>query len=519
MKVSLHWLKRYVEIGISPEELAHLLTMAGLEVESIVDLGEQYKNFVVGEVLEIRKHPNADKLTVCRVGNGSDILQIVCGAPNVAPGQKVALGLIGATVPHNQHDPGGKPFVLSHVKVRGEDSFGMICSAYELNRGDDRDGIMVLESDAAAGTALSSYLCLDDTVFEIGITPNRPDAMSHFGIAREVGALLGKKPRLPKIELREGSRSVKKYASVSIEAGNDCPRYTARVIFGVTAGASPKWLQQHLSAVGIRPVNNIVDITNFVLMECGQPLHAFDYDSISGHAITVRHAAAGESFVTLDHKNRILRNDTLMICDARRPVAIAGVMGGEATEISDSTTNVLIESAYFHPPGIRRTSKHFGLSTDASQRYERGADPDIARWANDRAAALIREICGGEILRGVIDEYPVKIMPKKIPLRINRTNEVLGTSLSGSMISGCLKKLEIMPVETSSRKRSRGIITYKAPAFRPDLEREIDLIEEVARVYGYNNIDTRAESTLKYPVQAPPRAASEILRQTLVGRG
>ena len=435
MKISLRWLERYVDINVTAEELGEQLTMVGLEVESIEDQGDKYKNFVVGEVLEVRKHPNADKLTLCKVFVGRESLQIVCGAPNVAPHQKVPVGLVGAVVPHNQHDPEGKPFSLSHVKVRGEDSYGMICSAYELNLGDDRDGIMILENNISAGMPLSGYLGLDDTVFEVGITPNRPDAMSHIGVAREVGALLGKKLKFPDFDLKESRTSVRNHASVVIRETRDCPRYNARVIFGVKIGASPKWLQRAMEAVGIRPVNNIVDITNFVLMECGHPLHAFDYDRISGHAITVRHSTPGESFITLDHKRRVLRNDTLMICDAQRPVAIAGVMGGENTEITDRTTNILIESAYFRPQSIRRTAKHLGLSTDASQRFERGADPNITRWAADRAAALIQEIAGGEVMKGVIDAHPRKYYGRNVKLRVNKANEVLGTSLTGSAIS------------------------------------------------------------------------------------
>jgi len=358
MKLSLNWLKEFVDFDFTAEELAHQLTMRGLEVESIEHLGDKYKNFVIGEVLDVAKHPNANKLSVCKVDIGNDFLKIVCGAPNVTPQQKVVVGLVGAVVPRNQHDPNGKPFVLSHVKIRGEDSFGMICSAYELDLGDDANGILVLENNIHVGTSFATYLGLTDTVFEIGVTPNRPDCLSHIGVAREVASLAGKKLKLPSIKLKEVKQKASEVAMIEIQNAELCPRYSSRVLFNVKVAESPKWLKERLTVVGIRPINNIVDVTNFVLLETGQPLHAFDYDKLALHKIVVKNAKEGETFTTLDGKERKLKSEILMICDGEKNVAIAGVMGGINSEISETTTNVLIESAYFNARSVRRTSKY-----------------------------------------------------------------------------------------------------------------------------------------------------------------
>lgn len=516
MRISLNWLKKYIDVSISPQELADRLTMVGLEVENIEFLGEKFNHFVVGEVIEVRKHPNADKLTVCSVNIGSERIQIICGAPNVAVGQKVAVGLVGAEIPQNQHDPNGKPFKLSQVKIRGVESFGMICSEYELGIGDDRDGIMVLDSSAQVGLSLSEYLGLNDIVFEVGITPNRPDAMSHIGVAREVAAILDKELKIPQISFKEDNEFATKAAIIKIEDVESCPRYTARIVRDVRIGPSPKWMQDLLNAVGVRPVNNIVDITNFVLMECGHPLHAFDYDKITNHTIVVKRASEAENFTTLDHKVKILRNDTLMICDNSKPIAIAGVMGGENTEISDGTSNILIESAYFDPRSIRRTAKYFGLSTDASQRFARGADPNITRWAVDRTVQLIREIAGGKVLKGDIDVYPKKISKTEIELRVDRVNELLGVTLTLESISSLLRKIEVETIHSNVKKK---IIRFRVPTFRPDLEREIDLIEEIARLHGYDNIDLKTSTVIRFPSTAPEKDFLDEVRFHFIGRG
>ena len=519
MKVSLNWLKDYIDVDLPVGELSERLTMLGFEVEDVRNLGERFKSFLVGAVLEVRKHPGADKLSLCKVNIGNEILEIVCGAANVAPGQKVAVALAGAIVPHNQHDPEGQPFVVSLVKIRGESSQGMICSSYELDLGEDREGILVLDDVARPGTSLAEYLDLDDTVLEIGITPNRPDALSHVGIAREIGAIFSKRVKLPPVRLRENRRRVAEYASVKVDDRVGCPRYTARIVTGVTVGDSPKWLKNRLSTVGIRPVNNVVDITNFVLMEIGQPLHAFDYDRIEGHTVIVRKGGKGKSFITLDGKNRILRGSELMICDSSGPVALAGVMGGANTEITTATRNVFIESAYFDAGSIRGTSKYLGISTDASQRFERGADPAITDWAADRAASLIQKICGGEISRGRIDEYPEIILPRRITLRVEKLNKILGTTLDRKEISSLLKRLSILPRSSKSRKSPARFLSFEVPTYRPDLQREIDLVEEVARVYGYNKIETKAQTVLRYPEKVDEEDFEGFLRQWLVGNG
>ncbi|MER3524417.1 MAG: phenylalanine--tRNA ligase subunit beta [Ignavibacteria bacterium] len=514
MKLSHRWLQRYISFQLTPEELSERLTMLGLEVESYERLGEKYRNFVVGKVLEVQKHPNADKLTVCSVDIGKERLQIVCGAPNVAAGQKVAVGLVGAVVPRNQHDVQGKPFTLSQMELRGVQSFGMICSEYELDVGTDKDGILVLEPKARPGQPLASYLGLDDVVYEIGITPNRPDLLSHFGIAREIAILTGGKPALPRVRLRESSVPIKKYFSLTVKDTVNCPRFAVRMIRGVTIAPSPKWLQDTLRAVGLRPRNNVVDVTNFVMLECGQPMHAFDYAHLRGSHIIVRQAAAGTRFVTLDGKERVLPEGAVMVCDAEREVSIAGIMGGENSEISDATTDVVLESAYWNPSSIRRTAKALGIQSDASYRFERGADPNATDYALDRAAQLIAEIAGGEVLRGKIDIYPKKILPRTLSLRADRCNHVLGTTLSRSDIVRLLSPLEISKTRSDGKR-----VWFRVPTFRVDIEREIDLIEEVARVYGYDKIETKtvAAIDLNHPFQK--ESAADRIREILVGFG
>lgn len=519
MKASLNWLKEYIGIDAPIREVAEQLTMLGLEVEDIQELGERFKKFLVGEVQAVIKHPAADNLVVCTVATGSELLEIVCGAPNVAPGQKVAVALPGAIVPHGQHDPDGKSFVVSEATIRGVRSRGMICSSYELDLGEDRAGILVLGARARPGMPLAEYWGLDDTVLEIGITPNRPDALSHIGIAREIGAISSKRAKIPAVPLREGKRRTSAFASVRIEDRLGCPRYTARVIMGLSVAESPDWMKNRLTAIGIRPVNNVVDITNYVLMEIGQPLHAFDYDKIAGHAIVVRPASVNEVFVTLDGKSRQLRGSDLLICDRERPIAIAGVMGGANSEISVSTVNIIIESAHFSAKGIRRTSKRLGLNTDASQRFERGADPNITAWAVDRAAYMIQKECGGEVLRGRIDQYPKRIAPSRIKLRLKRMNELLGTTLHAKETSSLLKRLSILPESPMPRKSSGGALTFEVPTWRPDIEREIDLIEEVARIYGYNRIETGSRSVLRHSEKGPGEDFEGFLRQWLGGGG
>jgi phenylalanyl-tRNA synthetase beta chain len=515
MRISLSWLSRYVDVSISSEELAQRLTNVGFEVEKIEYLGAEFNNFVVGEVVSVQRHPNADKLSLCLVQThqNSSPVQIVCGAPNVLPRQKVAVGLVGATVPKNQHDPDGKPFTLSKVKIRGEESNGMICSEYELGIGPDRNGIMILNEAAEIGTPLSEYLGIDDTVFEVAVTPNRSDCLSHIGIAREVSSLLKKKLRLPTIGKTKREGKTKKF-SVSVDNRNDCPRYSAQLITGVTVAPSPHWLQALLQAVGIRPINNLVDITNFVMYECGQPLHAFDFDSLEGSKIVVRNSRAGEKLTTLDGNDRALNQSMLVICDSQKPIALAGIMGGKDSAISGSTRAVLLESACFSPKNIRASARFLGMTTDASYRFERGTDPNGTLNALRRAAILITEIAGGTLCGVEVDERPKPFRSKKITLRSKRVNEILGTNIQAGTIKQWLGSIEIKTIESKNRNLRCDI-----PTFRTDLEQEIDLIEEVARLYGYSNIDDRMESVINFSQHVAVNDSVQKISHFLEGCG
>ncbi|HTR82010.1 MAG TPA: phenylalanine--tRNA ligase subunit beta [Bacteroidota bacterium] len=521
MRISFNWLSKYIKLKISPEKLAEKLTSVGLEVESIERLGGQFDNFVVGEIVSVRKHTNADKLTVCLVSVGKkrgstadDILQIVCGAPNVTAGQKVAVGLVGAVVPRNQHDPAGKPFTLGNVKIRGEESSGMICSEYELGIGEDANGILVLDPSAKVGASLAKHFGLDDVVFEIGITPNRPDCLSHIGIAREAAAILKGKVELPRVHIRENAEQISKEFSVDVRNPEGCPRYSARLVTGVVVAPSPQWLQASLKSVGLRPINNVVDVTNFVMFEFGQPLHAFDGDLIHKKKIIVRNASDGEKFVTLDGIERTLTASTLMIWDADRPIAIAGVMGGMNSEISASTTSVFLESAFFNPSSVRKTAKRLGILSDAAFRFERGTDPNTTVDAVDRAASMLAEIAGGQVHRGVIDVYPKKIKDRRVRLRTERVNKLLGTNISAPSMKKMLASIGI-----STQSKSKGVMLCTVPTFRPDIEQEIDLVEEVARLHGYTKIEDKMMSNIDFSHRSSHGDALAQLRNALCGLG
>ena len=514
MKVSHSWLKKFVDFRLTPADLAERLNMVGLEVEGYEDQAKKYDSFVVGEVLERANHPNADRLSLCTVNIGKEVRKIVCGAPNVAAGQKVAVALVGAVIPHDQHDPGGKPFVLERATIRGVESDGMICSAFELGVGDDKNGIVVLDPKVKPGTPLARVLGCTDVIYEIGVTPNRSDCLSHIGVAREIAALVDKKLKQPVVKVGESAASAAKLASVRIEDPEKCPRYCARIVRNVRPGPSPKWLQDLLTAVGVRPVNNIVDVTNYVLMETGHPLHAFDFDKLAGHAIVVRSAREGETFITLDGKERTLTADMLMICDAERPVALAGVMGGANTEISDSTTSVLLESAYFEASNIRRTSKALGLSTEASYRFERGADIGMPVHALNLAAQMIRELAGGEVLKGVIDVYPRKRKPVVVKARVSRINSIIGTSLSKTEVAALLRKIGL-----NVRSGARDLLVVGIPSFRTDLVEEIDVVEEVARIHGYNRIETKMRASIDFSVIVRTDRLQDALKDHLIGSG
>ncbi|MGQ9643369.1 MAG: phenylalanine--tRNA ligase subunit beta, partial [Ignavibacterium sp.] len=397
MKISLNWLKQYIDLSdLTTKDIVDKLTMSGLEVEDVVDENELYKNFIVAEVKSVSKHPNADKLSVCEVFDGKETLQVICGAPNVAADQKVVFAPVGTLIPNGN-------FQIKKAKIRGVESNGMICAEDELLLSEDHSGIMVLDSTLQAGKPISEVLNLNDVIFEIAVTPNRPDALSHIGVARDLSAIFNRELHLPEIVLKESKTKASEIASVEILDQKNCLRYSAKVVLNVQIKESPEWLKIRLAKIGLRPINNVVDVTNFILHELGQPLHAFDLNLLEDKKIVVKSTEQEKEFVTLDSKVRKLPKNTLMICDAKREVAIAGIMGGENSEINPSTKNILIESAYFNPSSIRRTSKALQLSTDSSYRFERGTDPSITKYAAERAAQLISELAGGEIAEGIID--------------------------------------------------------------------------------------------------------------------
>ena len=508
MNVTLNWLKTYIDFALSPSELADRLTMLGIEVESIKQLGAELEGVVVGSVTAIRPHPNADKLVLCEVDvGGTEELQIVCGAPNVREGMLAPVATIGATLPIG--------LTIKRAKLRGEESHGMLCSEKELGFSEDAAGLMELPTDIRVGTSLSTALGLDDVVFELEITPNRPDCLSMIGVAREIRAETGNALKLPVIDLKESETDIGDLTSVTIDAPDLCPRYAARVIRGVKVGQSPAWLQQQLESVGVGVINNIVDITNFVLMEYGQPLHAFDYHKLAENRIVVRRATAGENITTLDEVERELTPDMLVIADAEKPVALAGIMGGYDSEITETTADVLLESAYFNPSSIRATAKALGISTEASYRFERGADPGIVLAALDRAAQLIADLAAGSICKGIVDVYPGQQPLRQIQLRPERVNFILGTTLAAAEMVQILSDLGF-DVKADSTENYHVTV----PTFRSDITREIDLIEEIARVYGYDNIPTTLpKGDIPIPVPSPSTEVRKRTKQFLLAAG
>lgn len=507
MIITYNWLKEFVDCDLSPKALADLLTMLGLEVEAMRHIGSDLDGVVVALVEAREKHPNADKLSLCKVNNGTDILDVVCGAQNFKAGDKVALAQVGAVLPGE--------FKIKRSKIRGEESCGMLCSEKELGLSSESSGIMILPQDLPLGVPLFEALGLKDTIFEIGLTPNRADCLSVAGIAREVAAKLGHKLNLPEINVRESGRKVHECAAVVVEAPDLCPRYTARYISGCAIAPSPAWLVRRLEAVGMRSINNVVDVTNYVLMEYGHPLHAFDADCLEGNKVIVRRAADGERFTTLDGQERVLSDSDLTIRDLRRCVALAGIMGGENSEIQQSTRNILLESAYFNPSAIRKTSKRLGIHTESSHRFERGADINILPRALDRAASLIAELAGGSIAHGMIDEYPTKIAPRSIDFRVDRCNDLLGITLTAEEIRDILERLGFAVDELSA-----GQFKVTVPTSRVDLEREIDLVEEVARMNGYEKIPVTMPKARVFSDRPTRHQRFERrLRSLMVGNG
>jgi phenylalanyl-tRNA synthetase beta chain len=508
LKISLNWLNDYIDLKDVPlDVIFDKLTYSGLEVEDVVDQSKKFDNMVVGLVKESIKHPNADKLSLCKVYDGTKEFNVICGAPNVAAGQKIAFAKIGAVIPNSG-------FKIEKAKIRGEVSQGMICSEKELGISDNHDGIMVLDAGLKEGSSLADALGLNDVVFEVAITPNRADALSHIGVARDLSALLNKDLKFPEVVLNESSKKANEFAEVEIIDSVNCPRYVGKVISNVEIKESPEWIKTRLKSIGLRPINNVVDVTNYILYEVGQPLHAFDLDNLAGRKIIVRGATQDEKFVTLDSKERKMRTSDLMICDSGKPVAIAGVMGGENSEVTPKTKNILIESAYFNPSSVRKTAKHLGLSTDASYRFERGTDPLNTIWAAKRAAQLIQQTAGGEIAASEIDAYPNIIKEKNCVLRYARIEKILGYKISNEIVIQILTRLGF---KTISKTNTELCVTV--PAYRHDIEREIDLIEEVARIYGYDKIPENSKIPITLEEKVDQSAFNDMVRELLNALG
>ena len=483
MKVSLSWLNDYIPIDKeSYSSVADALTMVGLEVDSVTDRYDYLDSVVVGRIFNIKPHPNAEKLKVCDVDIGNRVIRVVCGAPNIHENMVAPLALPGTRFPEGS--------VLEKGTIRNELSEGMLCSKAELGLGTDRSGVMVLDQKQLPGNKLAKALELSDMVFEIDLTPNRPDCLGIIGIAREIAALQQTTIKYPETSLSDSNDRISDFTSITIKAPDLCPRYAARLVFDIDIAPSPFWLQDRLMSVGLRPINNIVDITNFVLMETGQPLHAFDFDRLSDHKIVVRKAKKGEAFMPIDKKGFLrtefgLTPDMLMICDGEKPVALAGIMGGRNSEVTESTTRILIESAYFTPVGIRKTSKNLGLNSESSHRFERGVDPEGIITALNRAAQLMSELGKGSLIEGIIDKYPKVIDARAITLNVGDTNRLLGTSFDLGEIENLLKSIEFNVERTGNDK-----LAVVPPSFRVDIARPVDLMEEIARLSGYNNIPT-----------------------------
>jgi len=510
MKVPVSWLSEYVDLtGLSIKDLSDKLTFSGIEVEGVETVGfTNRENYVVGEVRACEPHPNADRLRLCRVFDGVEELQIVCGAPNVAAGQKVCLAKIGAVMPDGSN--------LKKAKIRGIESFGMLCAEDELGLSNKHEGLLILDSKFAAGTPLVEALPPPDTIFDLEITWNRPDCLSIIGIAREFAALLERPVKLPEVSFPENGHPIEKLAAVRVEDAALCPRYTARVLTGIQDGPAPAWMQRRLEQCGVRPISLIVDVTNYVMLECGQPLHAFDYHRVTDHTIVVRRARAGETMSTLDGVTRTLDNQMLVIADPQAAVAVAGVMGGAGSEIAvNSTDAVLLESATFHAPSVKRTATLLNLKTESSRRFERTVDPGLADWASRRAIALLVRHGGSTVARGAIDVDHRPAGPRQVALRFGRCCSVIGVELAEERMVRILTGLGL---QLADRNAERAL--FAIPSWRVDLEIEADLIEEVARIHGLAAIPDRAAQS--FAVSGADDAgvrAVALCRHALLGLG
>lgn len=521
MKISYNWMKRYLDVDLAPERVSEILTDTGLEVEGcevVESVPGGLEGVVIGHVKSCEPHPDSDHLSITTVDVGAEaLLNVVCGASNVAAGQKVVVATIGTTL-----YSGDESFKIKKSKIRGVVSEGMICAEDELGLGSSHDGIMVLDEDAIPGTPAREYFQIEnDYVFEIGITPNRTDALSHIGVARDLAAALRchgdsrvemKVPSVDEFKPDNADLPV----VIDIRDTDACPRYTGVTIKNVTVKESPEWLQKALASIGIRPINNIVDIANWVLWEVGQPLHTFDLDKIKGHKVVIRKAAQGEKFVTLDDVTRTLDQDDLMICDEKDPMCLAGIFGGKGSGITEATKHVFIESAYFEPRTIRKTARRQGLQTDASFRYERGSDPDITIWAAKRAALLIKELAGGEIASDIIDHYPNPVPPKEIVLNLEQTEKLIGKKIEASCIRSILESLDFKILSETEAE-----FQLVAPNYRVDVTREADVVEEILRIYGYNNIEISdsLHASLSYHAKPDPEKTRNLISDLLVSNG
>jgi phenylalanyl-tRNA synthetase beta chain len=507
MRVSVNWLKDYVNIDASPHDLAEGLTMAGLEVEALDPVGHSLQDIVAAKILSVTRHPDADRLFLCRVDAGGGEVPVVCGAPNLKEGTLVPMALPGTDL------PGGMR--VKESRIRGERSEGMLLAEDEMGLTDDHTGLMILPPDLNPGDRISHALSLEDWALDIAVTPNRPDCASVMGIAREIAAITGQKLKRPEIRFADSPIPIEDLTQVTIDDPKGCPRYAAGIIRGVVLRPSPFWLRYRLHVSGVRAINNIVDVTNYVLLETGHPLHSFDYDRLKENRIIVRRAEENEVFTTLDGQTHNLNAETLMICDAERAVAVAGIMGGLNSEIFSGSTNVLVESAFFDPVTIRRGAKRLGMSTEASYRFERGADIEGVPIALERALMLMSQLGGGEVAKGLIDEYPKPFVPPVINLRIEKANDLLGSSIPCERAMMHLRALE-MEVE----KLDANLLQVTPPAFRVDLTREVDLVEEVARMEGFNEISVTCPSIKPSDeVEPPEQVMAETLKETMVGLG
>jgi phenylalanyl-tRNA synthetase beta chain len=516
MKISYNWLKQFIQIDKTPQEISLILTDIGLEVESLEKVQPivgGLEGLVIGKVLTCVQHPNADRLRVTTVDVGqADMLQIVCGAPNVAEGQKVVVAVVGATVYPNE----GEPFKINKSKIRGEVSEGMICAEDEIGLGVSHAGIMVLPEDTPVGLAAKAHFKMeDDYVFEIGLTPNRADAASHLGVARDLAAYFRSYVTMPIVAHFEAQNE---NLPIEVEVQDEiaCPRYSSVTLSGVTVGSSPEWLQDKLKVIGIRPINNIVDVTNYVLHELGQPLHAFDADEIKGGKVIVKKVAEGTPFITLDGVERKLSSEDLMICDAEHPMTIAGVYGGKNSGVSNHTTNIFLESAYFNSVSVRKTAKRHGLKTDASFRYERGTDPEMTVIALKRAALLIQELAGGTVSSNIADHYPIPAEPFDVAVAYHNINKLIGAEIPASDVKNIIEAVGITVVSETEEG-----LQLQVPAYKVDVTRECDVTEEVLRIYGYNNIPipTKVNASLSNAIRPNPESTQHVVADLLAANG